>query len=437
MGSRGVPANYGGFETAAEQIGQRLVRRGHEITVYCRQDGPREYLGMRRVRVPAIRRRVLETLSHTCASCLHACIQRPDVAIVFNAANSPLLPLLKMRRIPTAVHVDGLEWRRGKWSDAGRRYYLRMEGLAVAWADALIADADAIANYYRAAFGVEPTVLRYGAPVLTAPALERLGELGLRPGRYHLVVARLEPENHVELIVQGYRDSTARHPLVVIGGNAYATDYTRRVTRLLAAESRIVAPGAVYDQGLLDALYAGCLTYSHGHSVGGTNPSLLRAMGAGAAVLAMDNQFNREVLGGTGQFFDSSADLAHLFETLEADPATRADLGRRARARAAVEYDWDQVALGYEALCRRLVNRPGVVRALRMARDGRDPAWMPARIPASRPGGRTARTDSHAVGTDGREPGPTEPAGTVEPRAERAGLNARADVLPVSARSPD
>ncbi|MGF7237753.1 MAG: glycosyltransferase, partial [Frankia sp.] len=377
MGSRGVPATYGGFETAAEQIGRRLAERGHEITVYCRHDGPREYLGMRRVQVPAIRRRTLETLSHTCASCAHACVWRPDVAIVFNAANAPLLPLLKLRRIPVAVHVDGLEWRRGKWSDAGRRYYLRMEGLAVAWADALIADADAIADYYLAKFGVEATVLRYGAPVLTRPFLNRLAELGLRPGQYHLVVARIEPENHIEVIAEGYRDSAVRHPLVVVGGNVYATDYTRRVERLLAADNRIVAPGAIYDQDLLDALYAGCLTYSHGHSVGGTNPSLLRAMGAGAAVLAMNNRFNREVLGPTGRFFDSSADLAHLFETAEADPAATAAAGRSAQTRAAAAYDWDEVALGYEALCRRLASRPGIRAALRMARDQTDPAWSP------------------------------------------------------------
>ncbi len=393
MGSRGVPATYGGFETAAEQIGRRLAERGHEITVYCRQNGPREYLGMRRVQAPAIRRRTLETLSHTGASCLHAYVRRPEVAIVFNAANAPLLPLLQLRGIPAAVHVDGLEWRRGKWSGAGRRYYLRMEALAVAWADGLIADADAIAAYYRAKFGVEATVLRYGAPILTAPALGRLAEFGLRPGQYHLVVARIEPENHLEAIAEGYRASAAGHPLLVVGGNVYATDYTRRVERLLAADRRIVAPGAIYDQELLDALYAGCLTYSHGHSVGGTNPSLLRAMGAGAAVLALDNRFNREVLGATGEFFDGPADLARLFEAAEADPAATAAAGRAAQVRAAAEYDWDEVAAGYEALCQRLVARPGVRAALRMARAGSeadpvdplDPVGVPAPlIPAAR-----------------------------------------------------
>jgi len=146
IGTRGVPARYGGFETAVEEVGRRLAERGHEVVVYCRgDDRSPEYLGMRRVRLPALRSRTAETLSHTALSVLHLLRRRADVALVFNAANAPLLPMVRMARIPVAVHVDGLEWQRGKWGRWGRRYYLMGERCAVRWADELIADAGGVA----------------------------------------------------------------------------------------------------------------------------------------------------------------------------------------------------------------------------------------------------------------------------------------------------
>src|SRR4051794_14167804 len=158
VGTRGVPARYGGFETAVEEVGRRLADRGHEVVVYCRtvpgSEQPRadEYLGMRLVHLPAARKRSLETLSHSALSIAHLLIHRTDAAVVFNAANSPLLPALRGARIPFATHVDGLEWKRAKWGGAGRRYYRLAESLAVRWSDALIADAQGIADYYRAEF---------------------------------------------------------------------------------------------------------------------------------------------------------------------------------------------------------------------------------------------------------------------------------------------
>lgn len=336
-----------------------------------------------------MRRRSLETLSHSALSCLHALRHRPDVALVFNAANSPLLPLLMAGRIPVAVHVDGLEWLRGKWVGAGRRYYMVAEALAVAWADDLIADCVAIAQYYRWKFQAESTVLRYGAPLLDTPALDRLAEVGLRPKEFHLVVARLEPENNIDLIVDGYLASGCTHPLVVVGGNPYPTDYTRRLTTRLHGEERVRPLGAVYDQDLLNTLYQCGLTYIHGHSVGGTNPSLLRAMGAGATVLASGNPFNREVLGDAGLFFDNPADLAGLLELAEQYPSLGQHHGELARRRVAAEYDWDEVALGYEQMCLRLAERqprprPGLLRSLLRSADGRGIEIVPTDFPAPR-----------------------------------------------------
>jgi len=213
LGTRGVPAHYGGFETAVEEIGRRLVTRGHEVTVYCRGGGrsaARTHLGMTLVQLPSVKGRAVETLSHTALSSLHLLTHRHfDVALVFNAANAPFLPMLRASHTPVAVHVDGLEWQRAKWGLVGRRYYRWAESYAVRWSDALIADALGIVDYYEREFGAATELLSYGAPIQAEPRADRLAELGVRAHGFHLVVARFEKENHVEEIVDGYRCSRA------------------------------------------------------------------------------------------------------------------------------------------------------------------------------------------------------------------------------------
>jgi glycosyltransferase involved in cell wall biosynthesis len=357
LGTRGVPARYGGFETAVEEVGRRLADKGHRVVVYCRtrEDAPRpeRYLGMELVHLPAARKRSLETLSHSALSVAHLLAHRTDAAFVFNAANAPLLPLLRAARIPVATHVDGLEWKRAKWGPVGQRYYRLAESMAVRWSDALIADAQGITYYYRSEFGAPTTLLTYGAPVI-APGSDRLAELGLTPGGFHLAVARFEPENHVDVIVQGYCRSAATKPLVVVGSAPYSDAYTASVHA--AADGRVRFLGGVWDQGQLDQLYANAYTYLHGHSVGGTNPSLLRAIGAGAAVLAYDVDFNREVIADSGRFFVAPGDLAALVEDAESDPARVERDGARAQV-LAKGYDWDAVADGYEQLALSLAQR--------------------------------------------------------------------------------
>jgi glycosyltransferase involved in cell wall biosynthesis len=394
IGTRGVPARYGGFETCIEEVGSRLVERDIDVVVYCRRiPGTTEpeqltHRGMRLVQLPALRTRALETLSHTSLSVAHQLLHPADVALVFNAANAPLLPVLRARRIPVATHVDGLEWRRAKWGPTGRRYYRGAESLAVRWSDALIADATGIADYYVNEFGAAPDLISYGAPILADTPSDGLAGLDLEPGRYHLVVARFEPENHVEEIVAGYRRSGARLPLVVVGSAPYADEYTLRVRA--AADERVRFLGGVWDQGLLDQLYAHCLTYLHGHSVGGTNPSLLRAIGAGAPSVAYDVPFNREVLRGAGRFFRTPDDVARAVERAEEDPAGERARGEEGREQAK-RYDWDDVAGSYEVLCRRLAAAAPVRRP-----TGRRTRTIPA--PASAHDADDAHSDDGARG---------------------------------------
>lgn len=358
IGTRGVPARYGGFETAIEEIGSRLAADGHEVVVFCRTPEGVErldtYKGMQLVHLPSLPKRSLETLSHTALSVVDAHLKGVDCAIVFNAANAPLLPVVRARRIPVATHVDGLEWRRGKWSGTGQTYYRVAEQLAVRWSDALIADAQGIADYYAEEFHAPTRKIAYGSPILRDPTAEKLEPLGVEAGRYHLCVARFEPENHVLEIVQGHVASGAKHPLVVVGSAPYSDEYTARISE--AADERVKLVGGLWDQDQLDQLYANSLTYLHGHSVGGTNPSLLRAGGAGAFTVAWDVDFNREVVGETGEYFSTPEQLARILEQVEADPESARARGQELQA-SMNRYDWDQVAEDYAALCRDLVAR--------------------------------------------------------------------------------
>ena len=356
IGTRGVPARYGGFETAVEEIGSRLVAMGHQVLVFCRsaddQPRQREHLGMRLVWLPALPKRSLETLSHTALSVIQPVLGAADAALVFNAANAPLLPVLRARRIPVATNVDGLEWRRSKWGPLGRRYYRIAESLAVRWSDAVIADSRGISEYYAAEFGVESRLIAYGAPDTSGIGSDRLAELDLAIDGYHLVVARFERENHVLEIVKGYVASGCRLPLVVVGSAPYSDEYSAAIRD--AADERVRLLGGVWDQELLDQLYANAATYVHGHSVGGTNPSLLRAAGGATATIAFDCVFSREVVGDTGWFFRDPPSVAVALEEAESDPDLRRERGERLHQRAAA-YDWDQVARDYLQLCEDMV----------------------------------------------------------------------------------
>jgi glycosyltransferase involved in cell wall biosynthesis len=362
------------------------------VSVYCRRSSGgsrrKSYLGMRLVQRPALRLIAAETLSHTALSVAHIMFSaKPDLAFVFNAANAPFVPWLRVLGVPAAVHVDGLEWKREKWNGAGRRYYLSAEKLAVRTADALIADAQGIVDYYSRKFLVETEFLSYGTRIIRNPASDRLRELGIRPHEYHLVVARFEPENHVDLIIEGYHRSNARYPLVVVGSANYPGEYVDRITTLAATDRRVRLVGGLWDQPQLDQLYANALTYAHGHSVGGTNPSLLRAMGGGTSVLAYDVDFNREVLGDDGRYFTTPESLRELIGDAERHAFQSHELGQRLQRRAGENYDWDVVAGGYEALALRLA----AGYSIRNLQSSHEP--MPADRP-QRPLTSLHRTDS-------------------------------------------
>lgn len=351
LGSRGFPSTYGGFETLVRYLARDWSRRGHTVTVYCRSrhEGRRSWIteDVHCRWTPGRDSTCLSTLSFGASSHLHAATQDFDAALVLNIANGYFLPLLRARGIPCAVNTDGVEWERAKWGTAARKVFLGGARLCARYADVLIADSEAIAAIWANRFGVESQFIPYGAPVLTDVGADRVEALGLVPFEYPLVVARLIPENNVELFLDALERMPSPRRAVVVGSANSDSSLELRL-RELHSSGVILWLGHVADQELLTQLWANCGVYVHGHSVGGTNPGLLQALGAGAPTLALDTAFNREVLNNDAQLFphDASMLASRLTELLH-HPELRARLAAHGRMVVATRYDWPTVTTRY------------------------------------------------------------------------------------------
>ena len=362
LGSRGIPANYSGYETMIEALAPRLAERGWPVTVYCRSHYVdrrlRSHGGVDLVVLPTLRTKYGDTPVHTLLSCLHATLfaRGARAALVVNGANAIFLPLLWPRRVGTALHVDGIEKRRAKWGWPGRLVYALSERLACLLPGATVSDAEIIADHYRNRYGRETTMIRYGVeprPIVSHPILD---ELGLEPRRYFLYVSRFEPENNPHRVVAAYARVGGDLPLVMVGDAPYASDFIAEMKR--TADSRVVFPGAVYGdryRGLLSS----ALATVHATEVGGTHPALVEAMGYGNCVLVNDEPANRETAADAAIYFDvqDRTSLTAAFEQAAGDPVRTRLLGERAATGAASEYNWDRVTDQYEELFRRLCDR--------------------------------------------------------------------------------
>ena len=365
IGSRGIPARYGGFETFAQELAPRLVRLGHDVTVYCRKGytgdpPPREFRGVRLVHTPCLRVRSLETISHEFTSILHSLRTGFDLHYFLGTRSAPLYWLVRPTGRKVVVHTDGIEWKRRKWSRAGGAYLKAAESVAVRVAHALVADSEAMCRYYRSRHGRDPACIRYGTRIVTgAPDGETLARFGLEPGGYYLVLCRLEPENNVDLIIREFLASGSPAELAVVGDANYETPYLRRLRELSQCD-RVRFLGSIYDPSSLDALRLGARAYVHGHEVGGANPALIEAMGAGCCALVLDTEFNREVVAGAGLTWTNTAgSLFALFRRVDERPREANEMGDRARMIASECYDWEATAAAHDRLFHRLASGTG------------------------------------------------------------------------------
>ena len=354
LGTRGIPACHGGFETFAERLALHLVDRGWLVTVYCQdeRDGEvleSEYQGVRLVSIPEQRAGAAGTVFFDWKSTQRAA-REPGLVLTLGYNTAAFTTWYRIRHRSSVINMDGLEWQRGKWG-RGARIWLRLnEWFACRLADHLVADHPEIARYLST---VAPrskiTMIPYGADAVTDADPRRVEELGLAPRGYALVVARPEPENSLLEIVSAFSKRPRGVQLVVLG--KYRPDeneYQRRV--LEAASDEVVFPGAIYDRTTVAALRYFARAYIHGHTVGGTNPALVEALAAGCPVLAHDNRFNRWVAGPEAAYFGNEFSCSAAIDVLLDDANRLHQMSDASRARHAAAFTWERVLGQYEAL---------------------------------------------------------------------------------------
>ncbi|MFN7989588.1 MAG: glycosyltransferase [Thermoanaerobaculia bacterium] len=357
LGTRGVPAAYGGFETLAEELSVRLAARGHDVTVYARRGCVREevpsFRGVRVVFAPTVRHKYLETVVHGVTSGLLAAAEGYDAVLVCNGANalSCRLPRLFGSGTRILLNVDGLERNRRKWNRLGKAVYALSERLSCVLPDVVVTDASEIRRYYRERYGKESAFVPYGSDLPAPTDLAVLDSLGLEPGSYVLYVSRFEPENNPDAVVRAFRGLPGDRRLVLVGAAPYADRFIAGLRAEAEKDPRVLLPGAVYGDGYR-ALLAHAAAYVHATEVGGTHPALVEAMGFGRPVLVHDTPENREVAGEAALFWDARRPetLARLLASLLPDAARREALGAAAKRRADERFRWDDVTTAYEAL---------------------------------------------------------------------------------------
>jgi glycosyltransferase involved in cell wall biosynthesis len=355
LGTRGIPARYGGFETFAEELSTRLVTRGHQVTVYCRERYFQDsYYGVRLQYLPTIHHKYLDTIAHTCLSTLHSLGSRYDALLYCNAANAVFTWMPRVSGMPVALNVNGLERNRKKWNSLAKTWYRLSEWLATWMPNAVVTDAQAIADYYREMYHRDSVMIPYGADLGQVATDEVLQKLGLERKKYFLYVSRMEPENNGLLVRESFERVATDLKLALIGDAPYAADYIAQVRD--TRDPRVVIPGTVYGQGYRE-LGSHCFAYIHATEVGGTHPALIEAMGRGALTLYLDTPENAEVAAGAGLPF-THENLSQVLESvLASSEEERAAWRARAIDRVRSRYSWEAVTDAYEKLLKGLAGK--------------------------------------------------------------------------------
>lgn len=354
IGTRGYPSYYGGFETAVRKLAPFLADEDWDVTVYSRPGAtkPDDPDRDRRVNVVTTRgseSKSASTLTYGLTASLHAMRSRPDVALVMNVANGYFLPLLRLRGVRTVVNVDGIEWDRAKWGRFAKAVFRIGARLTAKFADLLVFDSHEIARRWKKEFGRDGVYIPYGGDETRDLPLEP----GLRHRGYVLVVARFVPENTVPEFLDAAEAIAEILPVVIVGSSGYGGDLDRRVAEIASRNKRVIWLGHLSDDLRLHSLWQHAAVYFHGHSVGGTNPTLVQAMATATPVVARDTVYNREVLGDGGTFCaPDSSSIVDAVTALARDPRAQDQLSQRAFARSRSIYTWDLVCSAYERTLR-------------------------------------------------------------------------------------
>jgi len=362
IGTRGYPYVYSGYETFVKQLSERLVIKNCNVTVYCHkglfETRPKEINGIKLVYIPTIETKVLSQPIHSFLSIIHACFSRPNVILVVNSANGPFGLLTKLFKIPTAINVDGLEWLRPKWKGLGSIYFKWASKMATLFYDQIINDSDEMRKVYLDLFKRDSKVIAYGANIRKSKNLDLISVWDIKQKEYYLVVGRLIPDNNADLIIKGFLKSNSNKKLVVVGDVPYKDSYSSDLKKI--KDERLIFTGYVKDQDVLAELYHNCYVYVHGHEFGGTNPTMIKAMAYGCAILALDTAFNKEMLkkGKFGLFFKKELiSVTKQIDYCEKENILMDNLRQESINGISEKYDWDFVTGEYLEVFNSLVNQ--------------------------------------------------------------------------------
>ena len=369
VSTRGIPNNYGGFEQFAEYISVGLVARGHEVTVYSPHYHPyqeKEYKGVRIKHIYSPEQWMGGSVGSFFYdySCLKDALRKENFDIIYEAGYTSIIPAyirfnVKEIKSPIfATNMDGLEYKRTKFNPLVRKFVFWEEQMAVKHSHYLIADNMGIQDYYKEKYGRESKFLAYGADIHDDWDESMLQEFGLEPNNYYLIVARLEPENNLVMAIEGYLKSqeNGKRPLIIVGKTN--TPHGKELVKKYGQEKSVHFLGGIYDFKKLDSVRHFSYAYFHGHSVGGTNPSLLEAMASGCFMLANDNVFNRAVLKENALYYGNEEDVCCLLNRIEEKVGTKKETLVNANwEEIRTVYSWEKLIDEHEKYFKSLLNQ--------------------------------------------------------------------------------
>jgi glycosyltransferase involved in cell wall biosynthesis len=356
LGTRGVPAAHGGFETFAEKLALHLVSRGWRVVVYCQDDGDGPMVedtwqGVERARIPVAATGPKGTIVFDWRSTAHAA-RHHDLCLTLGYNTALFCTLLRLKGIPNLINMDGIEWSRAKWGPIAKAWFWLNERAGCWLGNHLVADHPQIEAHLQTRVAASKiTTIAYGAEAVTAAPAEAVQALGLQPGRFLTVIARAEPENSILEVVRGFSTQPRGYQLVVLGHYDEGNAYHRAVKDAASPEVKFV--GAIYDKPVVQALRFHSAAYVHGHQVGGTNPSLVEALGAGNPVIAHDNRFNRWVAGDGASYFVCANTFSEQVAQLLSNPARLVNLRLQGQQRFEAMFTWNRILNQYESLLAR------------------------------------------------------------------------------------
>lgn len=352
LGTRGIPARHGGFETFVERLAPFLAERGWSVSVYCQEKGKGpvyedRFGAVTRICVPVAGSGTWSTIIFDWISMTDA-LRRPGILLSFGYPTGVFAVLPRILGRKHVINMDGIEWKRTQFGWLGRASYYINERFAAAFGNRLIADHPRIADHLATRVSrLKITTIAYGADRVKEIGTNILARFGVEADKYAIVIARPEPDNSILEIVRAFSSRRRGRRLIVLGN--FLDNHSYHNSIRTSASSEVLFPGAVYESQVLNALRRHARFYTHGHRVGGTNPSLVEAMGAGNAILAHENEFNRWVAGAGAVYFKTERQASSLMGDLFQDDQLVQSLRKAALTRFDTSFTWPAILAQYEA----------------------------------------------------------------------------------------